>query len=880
MQRFIPGKTKVKTEFWKGVTISDLITGLIALAGAGLILAANIFDMRTKIVVLLSWLGLMASMFIPVDEGLRLYGSLGLLFRFMAFKKRYSTDLEKKHYAPMSELTPFLNIELGKYINYGEYRGMVLEIMPLEFGLLNEDKQNMMINTFASGLRRLSEYQSATIVKLKKPMVFDSYMARDDEKFAILNQQFADGEFTKEELDARGLIFEERVMTLDRANRQDPILQDHFYMVVYGADKDALESTVEGIKNTIGSGQTPVKAHVLKEFDLVSFLKSNYTENFNEKEIASVPASAYMKYVLPKTVEFKVSRTIVDGNGYRNFVVSQYPLAVDNGWAYSLFALDKARVVINFHPMQRDKAEKMIDRAIMETETKLEKAGKSSKQIELETQLETMRSLLEMLKNNNEQLFNVNTHIQCKEVARKEIKSILRQNGFRVAEMFGRQVDAYISNSISRLDLVKSFERGMPTTTLAAAFPFVSSSMQDPTGFYIGDNEYPVFIDFFSRKERINSNMMIIGKSGSGKSYATKTLLANLAADKTKIFLLDPEKEYVPLAHNLHGKIIDVGSSSQGMINPFQIMFSLKEDDDEEEGTDDFSTHLQFLEQFFRVVLEGISTDAFELLNTLVVELYKSKGIDQRTDVTKLTQTDFPIFDDLYELICKKLAKEKDDYFKRNYQILQTYVQKFSTGGRNANLWNGYTSLTTTENFILFNFRTMFANRNESLANAQMLLIFKYLNNEIIKNRDYNLSHNFKRQVVVAVDEAHMFIDPKFPVALSFMAEMAKRIRKYEGMQIIITQNIKDFLGSADIIRQSSAIINASQYSLIFQLAPNDMNDLLQLYASSGGLTKEEQDGIVTADKGVCFLITGPLSRTFVHIVALPTVRYMIGEAK
>ena len=52
MQRFIPGKTKVKTEFWKGVTISDLITGLIALAGAGLILAANIFDMRTKIVVL------------------------------------------------------------------------------------------------------------------------------------------------------------------------------------------------------------------------------------------------------------------------------------------------------------------------------------------------------------------------------------------------------------------------------------------------------------------------------------------------------------------------------------------------------------------------------------------------------------------------------------------------------------------------------------------------------------------------------------------------------------------------------------------------------------------------------------------------------------
>lgn len=880
MQRYIPGKTKVKTEFWKGVTVSDLITGLVALVGVGLILGGNLFETRVQIVVLLSWLGLMASMFLPVDEGLRLYGSLGLLFRFMAFKKKYSTDLERKHYAPMSELTPFINIELGKYINYGEYRGMVIEIMPMEFGLLDEDKQNMMINTFAKGLRRLNEYQTATIVKLKKPMVFDSYMENDDKKFAILNQLHDEGEYTDDEIESRGAIFEERVMTLDRANRREPILQDHFYMVVYGTDKEALEETIRGIESTIYSGQTPIHSKVLTDNDLVSFLKSNYSENFNEKEIQSIPASSYMKYILPKTVEFKVARTVVDGVGYRNFVISQYPLTVGNGWAYTLFALDKARVVMNFSPMRKDKAEKMIDRAIMETETKLEKAGKSSKQIELETQLSTMRSLLETLKNNNEQLFNVNTHIQCKEIARKEIRAILRQNGFRVAEMFGRQVDAYISNSISRLDTVKQFERGMPTTTLAAAFPFVSSSMQDPTGFYIGDNEYPVFIDFFSRKNRVNSNMMIVGKSGSGKSYATKTLLANLAADKTKIFLLDPEKEYVPLARNLNGKIIDVGSSAEGMINPFQVMFSLKEDDEEDTTNDDFAIHLQFLEQFFRVVLEGISTDAFELLNTLVVELYRDKGIDSSSPFETLPPEAYPIFDDLYALINKKLSKEKDAYFKHNYQILQTYVQKFSTGGRNSNLWNGHTSLTTTENFIVFNFRTLFANRNTGLANAQMLLIFKYLNNEIIKNRDYNLRHNFKRQVVVAVDEAHMFIDPNFPVALSFMAEMAKRIRKYEGMEIIITQNIKDFLGSADIIRQSSAIINACQYSLIFQLAPNDMNDLLELYRASGGLTPEEQEGIVTAARGECFLITGPLARTFVRIVALPVVRWVIGEAK
>ena len=53
MQRYIPGKTKVKTEFWKGVTVSDLITGLVALVGVGLILGGNLFETRVQIVVLL-----------------------------------------------------------------------------------------------------------------------------------------------------------------------------------------------------------------------------------------------------------------------------------------------------------------------------------------------------------------------------------------------------------------------------------------------------------------------------------------------------------------------------------------------------------------------------------------------------------------------------------------------------------------------------------------------------------------------------------------------------------------------------------------------------------------------------------------------------------
>ena len=68
----------------------------------------------------------------------------------------------------------------------------------------------------------------------------------------------------------------------------------------------------------------------------------------------------------------------------------------------------------------------------------------------------------------------------------------------------------------------------------------------------------------------------------------------------------------------------------------------------------------------------------------------------------------------------------------------------------------------------------------------------------------------------------NVFINPNYPIALDFTAQMAKRIRKYNGMQIVITQDIKDFVGTPEIQRQSTAVINASQYSMIFSLAPQE----------------------------------------------------------
>ncbi len=893
MVRIIPRRTKVKSEFVKGVTGLDLVLGLIFAAIAIILFLAN-FELHIWIAI--AWCIIAVSMYFKLADDVRFYNTLVFLLRYSAQKKKFSKNDNKKK-SNIKEMIAYEGIYQDRYINFGPYYGQVIEVQPMFFTLLTEYYQDNVIESFANALRRLSMDQTCSIVKISKPMILDRYIHNENAKYEVLYDMQYDGQITQEEIDARSPIFEERVSLYEFMNRQSKIFKDHFYIVVYDKDRELLENTTSGMISAMASSLNPINANLVTGQDLVVFLKATLGKDFDERDLEITPITEYINWATPNKIKFNIGRFFIDDNCYRCFNLTDYPIQVGNAWGSQFFLLDRTKVVMKFNPMGKIEAERQIDRAIMEMESKYYKAGRSSTQIELSTHVETLRELLQSLKNNNQQLFNVNTYLVAEDAAKKDVRAMLKQQGFKYSELFSRQIDGFISSNISRRDSVKGSLRGIPTSTLAAAFPFISNTLQDPDGIYIGDNEYPVFVDFFKRdRERVNSNMMVIGKSGSGKSYATKTLLTNLAADNCKIFILDPENEYQDLTKNLGGKFIDVGSSMHGIINPFHVISSLEasEDDeeDEEEDFDDlgrpipkkekavkvddsFSQHLQFLEQFFRVILEGINSDAFEVLNSVVIDMYRKKNIDYRTNLAKLKPEDYPTFDDLYNLILDRIKTAKDDFTLRNLMTVETYIKKFATGGRNSALWNGPTSIETNENFVTFNFQSLVAGNNAQVTNAQMLLVFRYLNNEIINNKDFNKKYRKNRKIVITVDEAHIFINPKYPIALDFMAQMAKRIRKYGGMQIVITQNISDFVGSEEIRRQSTAVINACQYSLIFSLSPSDINDLVQLYEKSGGINEEEQNSIVTAGVGQCFLITSPTARTTVQIIAQDYVKQL-----
>ena len=85
---------------------------------------------------------------------------------------------------------------------------------------------------------------------------------------------------------------------------------------------------------------------------------------------------------------------------------------------------------------------------------------------------------------------------------------------------------------------------------------------------------------------------------------------------------------------------------------------------------------------------------------------------------------------------------------------------------------------------------------------------------------------------------------------------MTKRIRKYNGILYIISQNVNDFIGSEAIKTQSQGIINNCSYQFIHHLAPNDLQDYDNLVSAAGRLNDYQKDRISNAIQGQCLFVS------------------------
>ena len=250
-----------------------------------------------------------------------------------------------------------------------------------------------------------------------------------------------------------------------------------------------------------------------------------------------------------------------------------------------------------------------------------------------------------------------------------EVESILQASGMQTKKGNFRQLQIFNTClPLGEQDKgIKSVtRRNVLTNGLLGTFPFISSSIYDKNGIYIGRNLYDnslVFIDRFDKEKYKNANMCIFGTSGAGKSYYTKLLLLRYNMIGMEQFVIDPEREYGGVCNITNGLLIKIGPAAKTYINILDIR-----KDSIEEGSGYLTTKLGKLRGFFSLLFDVVDEEQLALIEEKLIETYREKGIsfDDNTLLKKDKNNkkyifkeaeDMPTLEDLYNT-CKNEIKQ------------------------------------------------------------------------------------------------------------------------------------------------------------------------------------------------------------------------------
>lgn len=856
MKRIIPKPSKVGISFYKDWKIRDVLFLAVVLVLLAVTGFSNIkYNLYVTIGILIVGCLLF---FIKIEE--RLYYEIYIFIRYLFSKKVFKGE----------EQVAISKIEDDIIKFKGGYCAGVIEVAPLEFFLLREEVQDNLINTFSVIFKNLLPGQKISFVKLDRPIFLDDFSEDLKNKITTLTQN-QNGDLVNQMYRLKNFVLGSRKEEIDKINTIDNCCYyNAFYIVLYGSEEMVTKTLRADMRELLDGG---ISTRRISGKELLGFIRRTYTQVFDERQITE---TTNLEDILPKEIKYNQKHVNVAGINETTFVINRYPVETFNAWATALCNIDFTKVVINATPVVLDKAIKQLDRSASELEEKYRKTGKISTRSESETHYASLKYLIEELGNNNEVLLDTNICITGYDYDnkggefRRELRKVINKIGFRTTPMVCRQAESYKASTLNgAFESKLIFTQGINSSSLAASFPFVSNQIIEKNGIMMGENSAPVIIDFFKRDETYkNSNTVVLGSVGGGKSYFAKTMFTNLLSENVRLFILDPEAEYGLLAKNFGAKIIDMGSGGT-IINPFAVLTDVSDETEQAENL--LLAHLTFLEEFFSATLQGLNSENLELVLSLLPKLYERKGITEKTDLKKY-KGDYPTFDDFSAYVNELVEKSSSDEERENLNTVGMFLAKFSTGGRYSYLWNGQTTLKANEDFIVFNFQTLLSNANKTIATAQMLLLTQYLNNELIHNFNKIKSGADVKPIIIAIDEAHVFIDPKNPVALRFMKNTAKRCRKYQGMQVVLTQSVNDFLGGVELERESKAVITESQYTFVFPLNASSASDFLQLY-NKLDITTEEANEIMDNPRGTAFFIANQRNRTSFRVVASDKIR-------
>ena len=568
------------------------------------------------------------------------------------------------------------------------------------------------------------------------------------------------------------------------------------------------------------------------------------------EQVEEIRTKDFFDMILPGTVKFLSDHYIV-GNSYRCvWAVREYPPSTEEQAILSQLA-DRNGVTLRiYHRL----VESMEQRKIIQNATRrnrLKSGGNDvNETIEAEGNLQDVIELLANLRKNKEPLLHCSVFIELKAKSMEKLKELqsdiameLTRSKISVDRLTLRQKEGFLSAvPTGSNQFGAQYERVLPASSVANLYPFNFSGKTDPQGAYIGRDKYGtnILVDFDRRAEdKTNSNALILGNSGQGKSYLLKLILTNIRESGKRIICLDPESEYETLCDALGGCYIDF-MSGEYTINPLEPKAWTDSVEDIDANTPEafkkvtrLSQHIAFLKDFFRSY-KDFTDSQIDTIEILLSKLYARFGITDSTDYSVKKTSDFPVMQDFYNL-CEEEFMTYDK--QRKYLYTEETLQEVCLGihsmcvGSESKYFNGHTNITDS-NFLVFGVKGLM-DTNRRLKDCMLFNILSFMSNELLG----------KGSTAASVDELYLFLSNM--TTIEYLRNCMKRVRKKDSSVILASQNIEDFL-IPSIREFTKPLFSIPTHQFLFnagQINPKEYMDALQVEPSEFELIKYPERG-------------------------------------
>lgn len=415
---------------------------------------------------------------------------------------------------------------------------------------------------------------------------------------------------------------------------------------------------------------------------------------------------------------------------------------------------------------------------------------------------------LEEVKNYEEMVHAVATKYMC------DFKKLFSQQEVGLASALPLGINKVLS------------DRLLTSETAALFIPFSSQEISHKRGFYYGINPLSRNLILFDRTSAKNANGVILGMSGTGKSFGCKREMLNVLLNTDDVvYVIDPDREYVPLAERLGGEVVKLAMGSDNHLNPLDMDIKYADDDNPISQKSDFLSSLCEIVAGSKFGLTPIQKTIIDRCTIQVYEQYL-KYLESR-DGVNFDADRCPTLIDFYK--CLETQPELEAH------TLALSLERFATG--NYDMFAHKTNVNVKKRFVVYDIKDI----GSQLKELGLQVCLNDIWNRMIANK------RIGKRTWFYIDEFSLLTRTEYSIA--FLQTVFKRARKFGGVPTGITQNIEDML----LNPESRSIIENCDFVMMYGQSPIDRVALGNMY----GISDAQMKYITNPDKGCGLLYTG-----------------------